>query len=404
MPDLPKWRDATIATHSGRDPRSHSGVVNIPVHRASTIIWPTLKKLRDSRRIRQGDAVTYGLHGTPGTFALEEAIARMEGGFRTRLAPSGLAAITGPLLAFLRPGDHLLVTDSTYDPTRIFCNGMLRRFGVETEFYDPCIGEGIKRLIRPETRAIFMESPGSLTFEVQDVPAISAAAHAAGALAIMDSTWGTPLHCKPFALGVDISIHAATKYIAGHSDLVIGTVTANEAVYPTLQKGWAELGLCVSPDDAYLALRGLRSMPARLARHEDSALRIARWLHERPEVEAVLHPALPDDPGHRLWKRDFSGACGLFSFAVHPSLSGDEAALAAMFDGMELFAMGYSWGGFESLLLPVNPERMRSVTEWPRSGGPTGQLMRIHVGLEDPDDLINDLSAAFHRLRSACED
>ena len=402
MPDRASPRDATIASHSGRDPQSHSGVVNIPVHRASTILWPTLEKLRGSREILQGDAVTYGVHGTPGTFALEEAITAMEGGFRTRLAPSGLAAVSGPLLAILKPGDHLLVTDNAYDPTRTFCNGMLRRFGVDTEFYDPCIGAGIARLIRPETRAVFMESPGSLTFEVQDVPAIAAAAHAAGALAIVDSTWGTPLHFKPFALGADISIHAATKYIAGHSDLVLGTVTANETAYPILREGWAELGLCASPDDAFLALRGLRSMPARLACHAASALRIAIWLREQQEVEAVLYPALPEDPGHALWKRDFSGACGLFSFAIQPALSGNEPALAAMLDGMELFGMGYSWGGFESLILPVHPERIRTATEWPTNGGPRGQLIRIHVGLEDPEDLIADLARGLKRLRQAC--
>ena len=402
MTDRAKRRDATIATHSGRDPKAHSGIVNTPVHRASTILWPSLTKLRNSRKVRQGDAVTYGVHGTPGTFALEEAIAELEGGFRTRLAPSGLAAVSGPLLAYLKPGDHLLVADSVYDPTRAFCSRMLRRFGVVTEFYDPCIGEGIAGLICPKTRAVFMESPGSLTFEVQDVPAISAAAHAAGALAIVDSTWGTPLHFKPFLLGADVSIHAATKYIAGHSDLVLGTVTTNEEAYPELQRGWAELGLCASPDDAFLALRGLRSMPARLARHEASALRVARWLLEQREVDAVLYPALPDDPGHALWKRDFSGACGLFSFALQPALSGNESALAAMLDGMELFGMGYSWGGFESLILPAHPEHIRTATKWPRSDGPQGQLIRVHVGLEDPEDLIRDLAEGLGRLRRAC--
>ncbi len=394
-------RDATVAAHSGRDPEAFGGVVNVPVHRASTILWPDLERLRRSRKIRQGDAVTYGVHGTPGTFALEEAVAELEGGHRTRLAPSGLAAITAPLLAFLSPGDHLLVTDSAYQPTRVFCDGTLRRYGVETEYYDPLIGAGIERLLRPETRVVFLESPGSLTFEVQDVPAIAAAAHEAGALAFVDATWGTPLHFKPFELGIDVSIHAATKYIAGHSDLVLGTVTATEAAYPPLQKAWAELGLCVSPDDAYLALRGLRTLPARLARHEASALRIARWLQERPEVEAVLCPALPGDSGHALWTRDFSGACGLFAFALRPELSGSQPALDRMFDPMELFGLGYSWGGFESLILPAYPQFMRSATRWPREGGPQGQLVRIHVGLEDPDDLIEDLDAGLRRLREA---
>ena len=403
MTDPSRGRDATLAAHAGRDPQAFAGLVNIPPHRASTILWPTLADLRASRRIRPGDGVTYAVHGTPGTFALEAAIARMEGGYRTRLAPSGLAAITGPLLAFLQSGDHLLVTDSVYEPTRSFCDGVLRRLGVATEYYDPCIGAGIGAHFRPQTRAVFLESPGSLTFEVQDVPAIAAAARAAGVLVMIDSTWGTPLYCKPFALGADLSIHAATKYIGGHSDLVLGTVTARESVYPELQRGWAELGLCASPDDAWLALRGLRSMPARLARHAESALRLAAWLAAREEVEAVLCPALPGDPGHALWQRDFSGASGLFAFALRPEYSGDETALAAMLDGLRWFSLGYSWGGFESLILPVQPEKCRTATQWPRPGGPAGQLLRIHVGLEDPADLITDLADGFRRLRAATE-
>ena len=393
-------KDTTRAAHLGRRPADHVGTVNTPLYRASTILYPDLAAFRNAHALPTGDAVTYGVHGTPGTFALEEAIAALEGGYRTRLAPSGLAAVSGPLLCWLRPGDHLLMVDCVYGPTRAFCNGTLRRLGIETEYYDPLIGAAIADRIRPETRIVFLESPGSLTFEVQDVPAITAATRAAGVLSFLDNTWGTPLHFKPFAHGVDVSIHAVTKYIAGHSDLVLGSVTCTEESYPELRRGWAEFGHCVSPDDAFLALRGLRSMPTRLARHEESALRVAHWLRDRDEISGILHPALPEDPGHAIWKRDFSGACGLFSFAIRAELA-HEAALAAMLDGMRHFAMGYSWGGYESLLIPVDPDRLRSVTRWPRPGAPEGQLMRIHVGLEDPSDLIDDLEAGLARLRAA---
>jgi len=394
-------RDRTLAAHAGRDPSAYAGAVNTPVHRASTIVFPTLAAFRQSRKTLPGDAVTYGVHGTPSTFALEEAVARLEGGHRTRLAPSGLMAVSGPLLSVLKPGDHLLVADSVYQPTRMFCHGMLQRLGVRTEFYDPLIGEGIRELLRPDTRAVFLESPGSQTFEMQDVPAIARIAREAGVTTMLDSTWASPLFCKPLALGVDLSIHAGTKYIAGHSDLLIGTVTATEAAYPAIRDGWNQMGICVSPDDAYLTLRGLRSMPARMAMQQESALQVAAWLRGRPEVEAVLYPALAGDPGHDIWKRDCRGASSLFGFALRPELSGSEAALAAMFDSMKLFALGFSWGGFESLLIPTHPDRIRTAAPWPRPGGPAGQLLRIHVGLEDPQDLIEDLDAGFARLRAA---
>lgn len=387
----------TRAAQAGRSPADHAGAVNTPPYRASTILHPSLESLRASRSVPPGDGVTYGVHGTPGTFALEEAVVALEGGHRCRLAPSGLAAISGPLLCYLSVGDHLLVADSVYGPTRAFCNGMLRRFGVDVEFYDPLIGEGIADLLKSNTRVVFMESPGSLTFEVQDVPAIAAAARAGGAVSVLDNTWATPLYFKPFDLGVDVSVHAATKYIAGHSDLVMGTVTASGEQYAALRRGWAEMGLCVSPDDAFMALRGLRSMPARLARHQESGLRVARWLADREEVEAVLHPAMPGDPGHALWSRDFLGASGLFSFALKPELS-DERSLARMLDGLNLFGMGYSWGGYESLLIPVEPASLRTATRWPKPGGPGGQLLRIHVGLEHVEDLLDDLKAGFERL------
>lgn len=391
---------ATRATQLGRNPKAHVGTVNTPVYRASTILHPTLAEFRASRSIPKGEGITYGVHGTPGTFALEEAITELEGGFRTRLAPSGLAAISCPLLAYLGTGDHLLVADCVYGPTRAFCDGTLRRLGVETEYFDPGLGADVAVLFRPNTKALFLESPGSLTFEVLDVPAMAAAARAANVLTILDNTWATPLYFRSFDHGVDVTIHAVTKYIAGHSDLVMGTVTVNEAAYPALQRGWAELGICITADDAFLALRGLRSMPTRLAQHHVNGLRIANWLLERDEVAAVLHPAMPHDPGHALWQRDFHGASGLFSFALVPELS-TEAKLAAMLDEMQLFGMGYSWGGYESLLIPIEPEDLRTASAWPCPGLPAGQYMRIHVGLEAPDDLMADLDAGFDRLRNA---
>ena len=397
-------KDSTKAIVAGRAPEDNYGVVNPPVYHASTIVYPTLKALRASRRIRAGDGVTYGVHGTPGTYALEDAICALEAGeveeARTRLCQSGLTAVAGPLLSFLASGDHLLMPDSCYGPTRAFCDGMLKRFGVETTYYDPLIGGEIRSLFRPNTRVVFMESPGSWTFEVQDVPAIVEEANGAGLWTMIDNTWASPLYFKPLELGVDVSIQAVTKYIAGHSDLVLGSATANKAAYPRLQRGWQEMGLCAGPDDAYLAMRGIRSIATRLKQHWESGVRIAHWLSSQPEVVEVLHPALPGDPGHQLWRRDFQGASGLFGFVLHPSVS-SETHLAALLDELALFGMGYSWGGYESLLIPVDPPRLRTATKWPRPGRPNGQVMRIHIGLEDPSDLIADLGEGLARMRRA---
>jgi cystathionine beta-lyase len=347
-----------------------------------------------------GDGVTYGVHGTPGTYAFEEAVCALEGGFRTRLCQSGLTACTAPLLSYLSAGDHILMLDSVYDPTRRFCGSMLARFGVETTYYDPLIGGAIRDLIQPNTRVVFVESPGSWTFEVQDIPAIAEEAHKAGALVMMDNTWASPLYFKPFEHGVDVSIQAATKYISGHSDLLMGTVTATEAAYDALRDGWRDLGLCAGPDDVYLAMRGIRTLAVRMPQHWANGLTIAHWLAERDEVALVIHPALESDPGNTLWKRDFLGASSLFAFTLKPEFSG-HAGLAALLDHSEFFGMGSSWGGFESLLIPIQPGNQRTVTPWPRPGMPAGQVMRIHVGLEDPSDLIDDLSAGFDRLRAA---
>jgi cysteine-S-conjugate beta-lyase len=383
--------DQTRVTTLGRDPEKHHGIVNPPVYHASTILFPSLAAL-DAPRTRDG--YYYGRQGTPTTRALTDAVAGIEGGDVAFVVSSGKTAITTVLLGLTRTGDHILVTDSAYQPTRLFANGVLERFGVETTYYDPGIGAGIGELIRPNTRLVFTESPGSLTFEVQDIPAIVAAAHAKGVPVVMDNTWSGGLYFKPFAHGVDVSIQAATKYIVGHSDVMMGTITTTEALREPIQAAFNELAGAPGPDDCYLALRGLRTMATRLAQHQASAIQLAQWLEARPEVRAVFHPALPGCPGHELWRRDFTGSSGLFGFLLRPVA---RPALASMLDHLELFGMGYSWGGYESLLIPTNPRPIRTASPWPHDG----QLMRMHVGLEHPDDLIKDLEAGFARLAAA---
>jgi cysteine-S-conjugate beta-lyase len=383
-------RPATQVGHLGRDPSRHIGAVNTPVYRASTMVFPTVADLEAAER---GDypGIGYGLHGLPTVRDLQSAVATIEGGHAALAVPSGLTATTLPLLALTRPGDHVLITDSVYGPTRRFAELHLKRLGVEIDYYDPLLGAGIERLLRANTRVVFVESPGSLTFEVQDVPAIAAAAHARGAVVVMDNTWATPLFFRAFDHGVDVSVHAATKYIGGHSDLLLGLVVADAETYPTLHRLWTDMGVTASTDDCFLGLRGLRTLATRLARHQASALEIASWLRARPEVKEVLYPALPGARGHELWRRDFTGATGLFGVVLHPVA---KERIAAMLDGMRLFAMGWSWGGFESLVIPTHPERVRSVTRWD-AGGP---CLRLHVGLEDPADLLADLEDGFARL------
>jgi cystathionine beta-lyase len=383
----------TILTHAGNDPAANHGIVNPPVYHASTVLFPTVAALESAGH--SFDGTRYGRIGTPTTRALEQAVAALEGGYRAVSAPSGLGAITTTLLALVRTGDHVLVTDSVYGPTRLFCADMLTRLGVETEFYDPLIGAGIAGLMRPNTRIVFVESPGSLTFEIQDVPAIASAAKAVGALVLMDNTWATPLYFRPFDHGVDVSIHAATKYMVGHSDTMLGMIVCRDReTWDPIKKSAVQLGTCAGPDDVYLGLRGLRTMSVRLGRHQETALTLARWLQQRPEVERVLHPALPDDPGHALWRRDFTGASGLFAMILKPC---SRSAMAAFLDHMELFGMGYSWGGYESLILPAHPENIRTATRW----SAPGPLIRLHAGLEDVNDLIADLDRGFQRLAAA---
>ncbi|MBB3982171.1 cystathionine beta-lyase [Sphingobium fontiphilum] len=376
-------------------PGQPGGIVSPPVWRASTILYDDVAHLRRAAGSSTHERLFYGRKGTPTAWSLADALTEMEpGAAGTMLFPSGVAAIACALMAVLKPGDQLLMVDSAYDPTRGFCERMLRPLGIETIYYDPLIGPGIADLLTDRTRAIFMESPGSLTFEVQDVPAICAVARDRGIVTLIDNTWATPLFFPALARGVDISILACTKYIVGHSDVMMGSVSASADWFETIRQSAYLFGQMVSPDDAWLAARGLRTLGVRLKQHQDSALAIARWLVGQPDVARVLHPALSSCPGHDLWARDFSGASGLFSFVL---MGGDEAARAALIDGLDHFGIGYSWGGFESLALPVDPARYRTATRWDGEG----PVVRLQVGLEDPADLIADLSAGLARFRAA---
>ncbi|HYM70997.1 MAG TPA: cystathionine beta-lyase [bacterium] len=382
----------TRLVHAGREPEKHFGIVNPPVYRASTILFPTMAEF-ERRQERKYTGFYYGIQGTPTTFALTEALAELSGAHRAVVTSSGFSAITQALLPFLKQGDHMLVADTVYAPTRAFCKSVLTRFGVETTFYDPYAGEGIAALMRPNTRVVYAESPGSQTFEVQDVPAIARVAHEHGAVVLFDNTWATPLNFRAFEHGVDVEIQAATKYLGGHSDLLMGVIAVrDEELFRKVKSGLDEFGDCVSPDLCYVTLRGLRTLAVRLRHHERSTLEIARWLAGRPEVARILHPALPQDPGHALWKRDFLGSSSLFGIVLHTN---SDPAVAAMLDGLALFKIGASFGGFESLILPARPER----TVRPRDG--QGTLIRLHVGLEAVEDLIADLETGFARLNAA---
>lgn len=394
-------RDPTLVTHAGRAPRENKGFVNPPVYHASTVLFPSMEAMRRCEADpfnTQANGYNYGRLGTPTSEALEEAVNALEQGHGTIGVSSGLAAISTALLAILKAGDHLLVTDSAYFPTRKFCDGPLRRFGVDVTYYRPEIGAEIADLVRPNTRAIFLEAPGSMTFEMQDVPAIADVAAKRGILTLIDNTWATPLFFKPLTRGVDISIHAATKYIVGHADAMLGTISCRTAdTWRKVKLTAVQLGQCAGPDDLYLGIRGLRTMDTRLRQHQQAGLDVARWLQRRPEVDRVLHPALPEDPGHALWQRDFSGACGLFSMVLHPV---PDSAVDAFIDNLSLFGLGASWGGYESLILPGYPNRFRTAT---RFAGP-GPLVRLHIGLEDPADLMADLEAGFGHMARATAD
>ena len=392
-PDRPH-RDLAPETRlavGGRDPFAHFGYVNTPVYHASTVLYRTAEDFLAHRGRYQ-----YGRRGTPSSEALENALRDLEGPAcaGVSLLPSGLAAISAALLSALRAGDHVLVTDSAYGPTRKFCDTVLNRYGIETSYYDPQVGAGIAALMRENTRAVFVEAPGSLSFEMQDIPAIAAAAHARDAVVLMDNTWATPFYFPALDKGVDLSIQAGTKYIGGHSDVMLGVVSANARAWKDLKHVVGESGLCVGPDDMYLGLRGLRTLAVRLDRHFQSGLTIARWLEGRPEVARVLHPALESDPGHAIWKRDFSGASGLFSIVFQPM---PDKAAHAFVNALTLFGIGASWGGYESLAIPFDCAAVRSATKW-NPGGPT---VRLHIGLEAVSDLITDLEGGFAAMKAA---
>jgi len=389
--DASSFHPATRLVIGGRDPFANHGFVNPPVHHASTVLYRTAEDFLARRSRYQ-----YGRRGTPTSEALETALRELEGPdcAGVALLPSGLAAISTALLSVLEAGDHVLVTDSAYLPTRKFCDDVLKRYRIETTYYDPMLGSEIAGLLKPNTRAVFVEAPGSLSFEVQDVPAIAAAAHAAGALVLMDNTWASPLYFRGLERGVDLSIQAGTKYIGGHSDVMLGTISASARSWERVKQTVHLLGLCVGPDDMYLGLRGLRTLGVRLAQHHRSGLQVARWLGARPEIARVLHPALESCPGHSIWQRDFSGASGLFSIVFRPVAA---AAVNAFLDELRLFGIGASWGGFESLAIPFDCASIRTATKW----APEGPTVRLHIGLEDVDDLIRDLERGLAALKSA---
>ncbi|BBE70999.1 cystathionine beta-lyase [Oharaeibacter diazotrophicus] len=381
----------TRLAHGGRDPRAQHGFVNPPVYHGSTVTFPDVETMLSGRQ-----RYHYGRRGTPTTDALTGLLAELDGAAGVVLCPSGLSAISTALLSLASAGDHVLITDSAYGPTRHFADGVMKRMGISVDYYDPTIGAGIAALMRPNTRVVMTEAPGSQTFEMQDVPAVAAAARDHGAFTVMDNTWATPVYFRPLDHGVDVALMAATKYVVGHSDVMMGTVAANDRAWPLLKAFHGDSGLCCGPDDVNLALRGLRTMAVRLARHQESALAVAGWLETRPEVAKVLHPALPSHPGHALWRRDFSGASGLFSFVTREM---PLKAVAAMLDGLAYFGLGYSWGGFESLAIVADPRKIRTATTW----NEPGHLVRLHVGLEDPDDLIADLASGFDRMNAVRE-
>lgn len=389
MTDDGSRKNATRVVHLGRDPAASHGFVNPPVYRGSTVLFPTLAALET-----RAQPYTYGRRATPTTTALTDALAALDGAAIAVLAPSGLQAVAAALLAFVKSGDEILMVDTVYQPTRKFCDTTLKGLGVTTRYYDPLVGAGIADLITPATRLVFTESPGSQTFEMQDIAAIAGVTRARGLWLLMDNTWATPLLYQPLAHGVDVAIQAATKYIVGHADAMLGIITGNARAAPHLDAIKEAIGLSAGSEETYLALRGLRTLDVRLARHHDSGIAIAEWLKQQPQVARVIHPALPEHPGHAIWKRDFAGASGLFAFTLKPC---PKPALAAFVDHLQLFGMGYSWGGYESLILPFDPRSYRTATRWQEPG----PALRIHIGLDAVEDLKRDLAAGFDRLTVA---
>jgi cystathionine beta-lyase len=379
----------TRLVHAGRQPFENFGFVNTPIYRGSTVLSPDVDTLY-ARKAR----FIYGTKGTPTTEALENAWSEIAGAAGTVLTPSGLSAITVAILSVVKAGDHILVTDSVYRPTRNFCDNVLTRLGIETTYYGPLVGGSISALMRPNTRLVFVEAPGSQSFEMQDIPAIAEVAHRRAACVIMDNTWATPLFFPPHERGVDLAVEAGTKYLSGHSDLLLGMVSATGDYWPRLRDTFDAFAMCAGAEDVFLGLRGLRTLELRLREAERQGLALAEWLASRPEVSRVLHPALPSDPGHAIWCRDFRGSSGLFSMILKPA---SREAVAAMLDHLELFGLGYSWGGYESLVIPFDCRPYRTATQW----APEGPALRFSVGLEDIEDLKGDLDCGFARLRRA---
>ena len=381
---------------AGRDKKWTNGVVNPPVQRASTVVFNSVEEKRKATINRANKTLFYGRRGTNTHFAFQDAMVEVEGGAGCALYPCGTAAISNAILSFVETGDHILMVDTCYEPTRDFCDTIMKKMGVETTYYEPTIGEGIQDLIKPNTKVLFTESPGSVTMEVQDIPTLARIAHEHDIIVMLDNTWAAGVNFSPFDFGVDISIQAATKYIVGHSDVMLGTAVANEKCWDQLREQSYLMGQCVSPDDAYLALRGIRTLDVRLRQHAESSLKVAKWLETRPEVDHVRHPALESCPGHEFFKRDFTGGNGLFSFVLKNS---NTKATTALLDGMTHFSMGYSWGGFESLILANEPnsfDSLRTVA----NPNLAGTLVRVHIGLEDVDDLIADLEAGLERYNA----
>ncbi len=395
-----KIQEATRIIHAGRDPKEQGWMVNPPIYQSSTIVFPALKDLIYAERgysnndLVQPYELKYGRYGTQTNFALEKAVTDIEGGYNTFVTSSGAAAINTALVAFLKQGDHMLVVDSTYSPTRSFADKFLKKFGVETTYYDPLIGEDIKKLIKKNTKVIFMESPGSLTFEVQDVAAICKVAKKHGIVTIMDNSWASGIYFKPLEHGVDISVMALTKYINGHSDMMMGSITVQEKHFRVMYESFRYMAVTAAPFTSYMVQRGLRTSKIRMDHCFKSGIEMATWLEGRPEVEKVFYPALESDAGHKLWKRDFTGAAGLFTIILDRKYSNE--SLARMVDKLHYYGMGYSWGGYESLILPVDPTGVRTATKWPHSNK---TCLRINIGLEDVEDLKDDLESGFKRLR-----
>ncbi|MEZ8631138.1 cystathionine beta-lyase [Vibrio lentus] len=381
---------------AGRDNKWTNGVVNPPVQRASTVVFNTVEEKRKATVNRANKTLFYGRRGTTTHFAFQDAMVEVEGGAGCALYPCGTAAISNAILSFVETGDHILMVDTCYEPTRDFCDTIMKKMGVETTYYEPTIGEGIQDLIKPNTKVLFTESPGSVTMEVQDVPTLARIAHEHDIIVMLDNTWAAGVNFSPFDFGVDISIQAATKYIVGHSDVMLGTAVANEKCWDQLREQSYLMGQCVSPDDAYLGLRGIRTLDVRLRQHAESSLKVAKWLETRPEVDHVRHPALESCPGHEFFKRDFTGGNGLFSFVLKNS---NPQATTALLDGMTHFSMGYSWGGFESLILANEPSSFNSLRTVANPNF-EGTLIRVHIGLEDVDDLIADLEAGLERYNA----